>query len=139
VSFKRSDRVGEAIKREVSEMIVHEIKDPRVHFATVMDVELTDDLRFAKIFVSVMGTEEEKAETMAGLEHATGFVRSEIGRRVRLRFTTEIRFYLNRTLDHAFRIEELLNSLKKPAEGTEIKKGKAPPKRTRARKTKEAP
>jgi ribosome-binding factor A len=134
VSFKRSDRVAEAIKREVSEMIVHEVKDPRIHFATVMDVELTDDLRFGKIFVSVMGTEEEKAETLAGLEHAAGFVRSEIGRRIRLRFTPEIRFYLDRTLDHAFRIEELLNSLKKPAEAPEnIKKKRAP------RKTKKAP
>jgi ribosome-binding factor A len=118
-------------------MIVHEIKDPRVHFATVMDVELTDDLRFAKIFVSVMGTEEEKAESMAGLEHATGFVRSEIGKRIRLRFTPEIRFYLDRTLDHALRIEELLNSLKKTAESAETKKPRAPRKTIKIRKPKE--
>ena len=122
MSFKRSDRVGEAIKREISELIAREVKDPRVHFATVMDVELTEDLRFAKVFVSAMGTEEEKTETMAGLENALGFIRSEIGRRIRLRFTPEIRFYQDKTLDHAFRIEELLNSLKNPPAQTKNKR-----------------
>jgi ribosome-binding factor A len=157
VSFKRSDRVAEAIKREISELITRSVKDPRVHFATVMDVELTDDLRFAKIFVSVMGTEAEKAETMDGLQNALGFLRSEIGHRIRLRFTPEIRFYLDQTLDHAFRIEELLTQIKTepavpenqtemPSEGLkttvpvpEIKKAKKTSRAPRTRKPKEKP
>jgi ribosome-binding factor A len=115
-SFERSDRVAEAIKREVSDLLFREIKDPRVHFATITDVEVAHDLRFAKIFVSVMGDDTLKAETMAGLEAATGFIRKHIGARIRLRFTPEIRFYLDKSLDRAMRINELLESIKKAPE-----------------------
>jgi ribosome-binding factor A len=118
-SFERSDRVAEAIKREISDLLFREVKDPRVHFATVTDVEVAHDLRFVKIYVSVMGDDEAKAETMAGLEAATGFLRKHIGQRVRLRFTPEIRFYLDKSLDRAMRISELLESIKQPA-GTEV-------------------
>ena len=122
MSFKRSDRVAEAIKREVSDLLFREVKDPRVHFATVTDVELTDDLRFAKIFVSIMGTEEEKKKSMEGLENATGFLRSSLGSRIRLRFTPEIRFYLDQSLDRAFRIEQLLNEIKNPSKDRKTSK-----------------
>ncbi len=137
-SFKRSDRVAEAIKREVSELIARDVKDPRVHFTTITDVELTDDLRFAKIFVSVMGTDQEKDETLEGLTHAMGFLRSEIGARIRLRFTPEIRFVLDRSLDNAFHIEELLQGLKTQADPP---KNKRPGRRKAAPKTppKDAP
>lgn len=114
--FKRSDRVAGAIKREVSDLLHRGVKDPRVHFATVTDVEVVDDLRFVKIFVSVMGTEAEKAETMVGLENATGFLRSQLGARVRLRFTPEIRFVLDNSLDRAMRINELLETIHPPTE-----------------------
>jgi len=115
-SFERSDRVAEAIKREVGDLLLREVKDPRVHFATVTDVEVTHDLRDVKIFVSVMGPDTEKVETMAGLEAAKGFIRREIGRRVRLRFTPDIGFYLDKSLDHAMRINELLQTIHKPEE-----------------------
>lgn len=118
-SFERSDRVAEAIKREVGDLLLRGVKDLRVHFATVTDVEVTHDLRDVKIFVSVMGPDTEKAETMAGLEAAKGFIRREIGRRVRLRFTPDICFYLDKSLDHAMRINELLQTIHQPAENSE--------------------
>ena len=127
-SFERSDRVAEAIKREVGDLLLRGVKDPRVHFATVTDVEVTHDLRDVKIFVSVMGPDTEKAETMAGLEAAKGFIRREIGRRVRLRFTPDIGFYLDKSLDHAMRINELLQTIHKPEEnnGTDHAEKPAP-------------
>jgi ribosome-binding factor A len=131
--------VAEAIKREVSDLLAREVKDPRVHFATVMDVEVAEDLRFAKIFVSVMGSDEEKAESLEGLQHATGFLRSQLGARIRLRFTPEIRFYLDRSLDHAFRIEELLQGLKKEASGAQNEPQVEPPKKKRAAPRKKPP
>jgi ribosome-binding factor A len=119
--------VAEAIKREVSDLLFREVKDPRVHFATVTDVEVAHDLRFVKIYVSIMGTDEEKAESMVGLQAATGFLRKHLGQRVRLRFTPEIRFYLDKSLDRAMRISELLESIKTPPGSTTSIEPKAAP------------
>ena len=122
MSFKRSDRVAEAIKREVSLMIYQEVKDPRVHFVTVTDVKITDDLRYAKIFVSVLGDEATRKESLEGLVNAKGFLRSELGRKIGLRYTPDIQFVLDQSLDHAIKIRTLLNSIKKdepPAETPE--------------------
>ena len=116
MSFKRADRVSEAIKREVSVMLTQEVKDPGIHFVTVTDVETTDDLRYAKIFVSIMGDEKTRQDSMKGLERAKGFLRAEIGRRLQLRYTPEIQFRLDKSLDHAMRIKGLLNQLKSSRE-----------------------
>jgi ribosome-binding factor A len=113
MGFKRADRVSEAIKREVSLMIQQEIKDPRVHFVTVTSVETTDDLRYAKIFVSVLGDEATRKESLEGLKHAKGYIRSELGRKIVLRYTPDIQFFLDASLDHSIKIKTLLNSLKK--------------------------
>lgn len=113
MGFKRADRVSEAIKREVSLMIQQDVKDPRVHFATVTDVQTTDDLRFSKIFVSVLGDEADRKESLEGLAHAKGFLRGELGRRLGLRYTPDIRFFLDESLDHSIKIKTLLNSIKK--------------------------
>jgi len=116
MSFKRADRVSEAIKREVSLMLTQEVKDPGIHFVTVTAVETTDDLRYVKIFVSVMGDEKTRQESMEGLERAKGFLRGEIGHRLQLRYTPEIQFRLDKSLDHAMRIKGLLNELKSQQE-----------------------
>lgn len=115
MGFKRADRVSEAIKREVGVMLSREVKDPGVHFATVTGVETTDDLRHAKIFVSILGDEKTRQESMAGLDRAKGFLRRELGRRLQLRYTPEIQFRLDTSLDHAMKIKGLLNQIK-PAE-----------------------
>ncbi len=112
MAFKRADRVSEAIKREVSILLTQEVKDPGVHFVTVTGVETADDLRHAKIFVSVMGDEATRNETLQALNRAKGFLRSELGRRVQLRYTPEIQFHLDTSLDHAFKIKGLLDTIK---------------------------
>jgi ribosome-binding factor A len=112
MSFKRADKVSEAIKREVSVLLTQEVKDPGIHFTTVTAVETADDLRNATIFVSVMGSEEDRRESLAGLERAKGFLRSEIGRRLQLRYAPQIHFRLDKSLDHAFKIKGILDKLK---------------------------
>ncbi|MDB9376355.1 30S ribosome-binding factor RbfA, partial [Nodularia sphaerocarpa] len=91
---RRISRVAELIKREVSQMLLHGIKDDRVGtgMVSVTYVDVSGDLQHAKVYVSIYGTEEAKSETMAGLKSATGFVRSELGSRVRLRRTPEVIF-----------------------------------------------
>jgi ribosome-binding factor A len=112
MSFKRADRVSEAIKREVSVMLTQEVKDPGIHFVTVTSVETTDDLRNAKIFISILGDEKTRQETMKGIERAKGFIRGELGRRIQLRYTPEIQFRLDTSLDHAMKIKSILKQLK---------------------------
>jgi len=113
----RVEKVQEFIQQEVSKIILTEIKDPRIGFVTVTRVEVSNDLRYAKIYVSLMGTPEEKANTMAGLKSALGYIRSEIGKRIRLRFVPEISFYVDESLEHASRIQELLRTIKQEEGG----------------------
>jgi ribosome-binding factor A len=116
MSFKRADKVSEAIKREISVMLTQEVKDPGIHFVTVTAVETTDDLRHAKVFVSILGDEKTRQETMKGLERAKGFLRSEIGKRLQLRYTPDIQFHHDKSLDHAMKINGLLKQIKKSEE-----------------------
>lgn len=109
----RPSRVAEEIKKEVSIIIPREIKDPRVGFVTVTGVEVTNDLSYAKIFVSVLGGSEEEERTLGALNNAKGLVRSEIGKRIRLRVTPEITFVVDKSLENAARIGELLSQVKK--------------------------
>ena len=112
MSFKRADRVSEAIKREVSVMLTQEVKDPGIHFVTVTTVDTSDDLRNANIYVSVLGDPESRRESMKGLERAKGFLRGELGKRLQLRYAPQIHFKLDESLDHAFKIKGILNQLK---------------------------
>ena len=112
MGFKRADRVSEAIKREISVMLTQEVKDPGIHFTTVTAVETADDLRHAKIFVSLLGDEKTRKESFKGLERAKGYLRSELGRRLQLRYTPEIHFYRDDSLDHAMKIKGILNKIK---------------------------
>ncbi|MEQ8998621.1 MAG: 30S ribosome-binding factor RbfA [Coleofasciculus sp. B1-GNL1-01] len=110
---RRVSRVSSLIQQEVSQMLLHDIKDDRVGagMVSVTDVEVSGDLQHAKIYVSIYGTEEAKSETMAGLQSATGFVRRELGRRVRLRRTPEVVFIEDRGLERGDRMLALLNQL----------------------------
>ena len=107
----RVEKVQEFIKQEISHIILTELKDPRIGFVTVTNVEATGDLRSAKIFVSLMGSDEQKADTFQGLQNAMGFLRAEIGKRIRLRFTPELTLHLDTSLDYSARIQELLIKL----------------------------
>ena len=104
----RVEKLQELIKQEMSKMLLKEIKDPRIGFVTVTDVEMTGDLREAKIYVSIMGGEEKVKESLKGLQSALGFIRREIGKRIRLRFTPIISFALDTSLDYGEHIQKLL-------------------------------
>ena len=104
----RIEKLQELIKQEMSKMLLKELKDPRIGFVTVTDVEMTGDLREAKIYVSVMGGDDQVKSSLDGLNSALGFIRREIGQRVRLRFTPEISFALDTSLDYGDHIQKLL-------------------------------
>jgi ribosome-binding factor A len=107
--------VASLIKREVSQMLLSDIKDDRVGagMVSITDVDVSGDLQHAKIFVSIYGTDEARAETMAGLKSATSFVRSELGSRIRLRRTPEVVFLEDRSIERGDRILSLLNQLER--------------------------
>jgi ribosome-binding factor A len=107
------ERLADQIRDDVAEMVAGELKDPRIGLATVTRVEMSADLRHARVLVSVAGDEQAQAETLEGLSAAAGFVRRELGKRLRLRRTPEVFFVLDRGLENEFRIEALLNRLKK--------------------------
>lgn len=114
MSENRVRRVAEQIKKDVSSIINSDIKDPRVAGLTsVTEVKLTRDLRYASIYVSIYGSETEKDETLQTLIRATGFIRSEVGRRVRLRYTPEINFFLDNSIEYGAHIDNVIKSLKK--------------------------
>ena len=119
---RRIERVAELIKREVSQMLLSGIKDDRVGagIVSVTDVQVAGDLQHAKIFVSIYGTSEAKAETMAGLKSATGFVRSELGQRIRLRRTPEVLFLEDSSLERGDKVLSLLNRLSQERERSEL-------------------
>ena len=99
------------MKQEISQIILQELKDPRIGFVTVTKVEMTGDLREAKIFVSIMGKDDALKDTLEGLQSSLGFIRREIGKRIRLRFTPEISFAPDNSLAYSSHIQELLMSL----------------------------
>jgi ribosome-binding factor A len=111
--FNRSDRVRKAIMREVSDIIAHGIKEPRLvnEVISVTDVEVTQDLRFARIFVSVMGNEEKQKAVMEILIEAQPKIRSEIGHRIRLRYTPEIDIKFDDSLERGARVSQLLDQI----------------------------
>lgn len=109
--YSRSDRVSELILQEVSWIIRNGVKDPRIGFVTVTAVELSPDLRHARIYCSVMGNEEEKIRSWRALNRAKGYIRSSFGHRVSLKYLPEFVFILDRSLERVQRIEELLRGL----------------------------
>ncbi len=112
----RQDKVSEALRQEISNIIHSELKDPRLGFITVTTVELTHDLRYAKVFFSVLGKEEEREKTKEALDSALGFIRRLIAQRIRLRFAPEISFKEDRSAEYSVRIQEALEEVKKLSE-----------------------
>lgn len=112
---RRVSRVSSLIKREVSQMLLNGIKDDRVGagMVSVTDVDVSGDLQHAKIFVSIYGSEEAKLETMEGLKASTGYVRRELGQRIRLRRTPEVIFLEDRSLERGDRTLNLLDRISK--------------------------
>ncbi len=108
MSFKRADRVNALLQRELATIISEELGDPRIAFSTVTAVKVTDDLRSAKVHVSVLGGEEQIASTMHALEEAKSYLRHELGSRTDLRYVPELTFINDRTAEQSARIASLL-------------------------------
>lgn len=111
MSYKRADRVSGLIMAEISQMLRREIKDPRIGFVTITRVKVSDDLRHAKVGVSVLGDDSQKSNTLKGLKSASGFIRGEIGKRLRLRYTPEIVFAIDDSLEYSDRISRVIDDL----------------------------
>ncbi|MDI3540488.1 MAG: ribosome-binding factor [Thermosediminibacterales bacterium] len=119
MAYHRTQRVAEEMKKEISNIIINEIKDPRISgLITITSVDISDDLRHAKVFVSIYGEKEKKMKTIEGLKNATGFIRREVGNRIRLRYTPEIVFKLDESIEHGVNIAKLLKEV-----GTQDDKG----------------
>ncbi|WP_055667813.1 30S ribosome-binding factor RbfA [Desnuesiella massiliensis] len=109
----RSGRINEEIKREVSSIIRNNLKDPRITaMISVTDVNVTKDLKYAKVYVSIFGSEEAKANTMEALKSSSGFLRKEIGSRVKLRHTPEILIELDSSIERGMYIDSLIEKIK---------------------------
>lgn len=113
----RRERVSEDIKREIGLMIQNELKDPRLpEMVSVVSVDVSGDYRHAKVYVSVMGGKEEKRKAIEALNSAAGFIRREIGLRIRMRNTPEFHFKLDESIEHSIYISKLINSAVKSSD-----------------------
>lgn len=112
----RPGRLAEALKKEISDILINEIKDPRIGFVTITMVEVTPDLRYARVYASVLGNEEQRKLTTEALIKATGYIRSEIGKRIRLKFTPEITFKLDSSIERGTRIIKLIEEVNNEGE-----------------------
>ncbi len=107
----RPNRLAETLKEEISQLILVELKDPRIGFVTVTSVDVANDLAHAKVYVSVLGSEDEGKASLDALNRAAGFVRSEIGKRVRLRHVPAIVFIYDPSIQHGAHIAKLLRDV----------------------------
>jgi len=116
----RQEKIREFLKEEISRILREEIKDPRLGFVTVTDAEVSRDYSHAKVFVSLFGSDEQKQQSWAALKSATKFIRSEVGRYLRLRVLPELHFHIDTSIDQGMRIYELLKGIEKetPVEET---------------------
>ena len=109
--FRRIERVAELIQRELSSILQNEVRDPRLAFCTVAHVELTSDLRYAKVMVSTVS--DQKEDVLMALEKASGFLRRQVGTRIDLRYAPERRFRIDNTVDRLMEIDQMLASIRK--------------------------
>ena len=116
MSSRRSARLAEEIREEVARIIGAGLKDPRIGFVTVTRAELTDDLQHARVFVGVLGDAAQRDRTLAGLKQAAGYIRHELGRRLRTRYTPDVTFHYDSGLDAADRVARLLTEVTPPGD-----------------------
>jgi ribosome-binding factor A len=114
VAPDRMRRVNEALREVLSARISEGLKDPRIGFVTVTAVETSPDLRHARVFVSVLGTDQERADSLAGLQHAHGLLQAEIARLTHMKRTPELKFVYDETVEKGMRINEILEGEARP-------------------------
>lgn len=108
--YKRSARVGDLMREEIADILLHKVKDPRIGFVTVTGVDLTDDLRNAKVFISIYKKEEIET-TLKAIETAKGFIRREVGKRMSLRYVPELIFKIDKSIEYGEKIDRLLDEI----------------------------
>ena len=113
MTTQRPERVQEALRQEISKIVQQELKDPRIGFITITKVEITKDLRFAKVFFSVLGEPKAKHLALKGLEHAKGYIKGMVADRINLRLVPEIAFRIDESLEHTRQVYDILEKLKK--------------------------
>ena len=111
MEFQRSHRVGDQIQKEISALLLKGLKDPRVGFVTITAVEVSSDLRHARVYFTVMGDDRARQETARGLTSAIPYLRRELGKRLRLRLVPELVFQFDTSLEYGNKIESLLRDL----------------------------
>ncbi len=116
--YKRADRVGDLLQREISELLIRKVKDPRLHSVTITQVKVSKDLRYAWVYYNILTGGPTKESVEVGLAKAHGFIKKELGRRLRLRYLPKIQFLWDDTLEYAAHIEELLKKIKHDRENT---------------------
>lgn len=107
----RTNRIGEEIKKELSILLQRGLKDPRIGFVTVTGVEVTTDLQLAKVYISIFGSPEQKEASLQGLQKAKGFLRTEIGKRIKLRHVPDLQFKMDASIDYGNKIDNLLREI----------------------------
>jgi ribosome-binding factor A len=112
----RTHRVGELIKEEISDIIKKELRDPRIGFVTITGVDVTPDLRYADIYISVLGNRKQKEETLKGLQSSSGFLRSMLSKRIRIKYLPELRFSFDPSIEAGMRIDRAIKKLHKEEE-----------------------
>ncbi len=115
--YKRSQRVSDLVREEVAEIIMYRLKDPRIGFVTVTGVEMTADLKMARVFVSIL-KEEDREVTLDILNSSRTFIRSLLSKRLKMKFIPEIDFRLDTSIEYGFKIDKLLKDIRKPDEDT---------------------
>lgn len=114
MNVRRTSRLNEEIKKIISTIIQNELKDPRIPMITsITHVDVTKDLRYAKVYVSVYGDDEQKSKCIEGLKSASGFIRKEIGGRIKIRYVPELVFELDNSIEHGLHISQILEEIKK--------------------------
>ena len=112
----RTVRLDEQFREEISKLLMKGLKDPRIGFVTISRVEITNDLSYAKVYISVLGSDREKAASLIGLRNSAGFIRTYLGKALKIRKSPQLSFVLDESLDHAMHIEEILAELKEQGE-----------------------
>lgn len=117
---KRTDRLGGQIQQEISEIISRKIKDPRIGFVTITGVKMSPDLRYATVYITVMGADEEADMSLACLESASSFIRHELGGRLHVKHVPELRFHMDEAALRGRRIDSILREIKDPGNGRDL-------------------
>ena len=113
---QRAQRVSEELKKILSQILLEELSDPRLGFVTLTHIDLTDDLRYARVYYSVLGSDEQKESTAEALEEQAGYIRRLAVERINMKFAMEIKFEVDKSIDHSFQIDSILKKIHKNKE-----------------------